>query len=203
MSDEHEIEVSEGGKRIVNMVELAYVLDKSTKALNEEIRNDPDFPVLERGSHGVPYRFDLDAVILHRQEKSRQKDEADHARREELRQWQLDLYGASPAADKGVTPRERIALADAVTKEDYNRKIRDELLEKWRVAEKLRKAFGRMQRGFRQIAPEFARELGLERAQRIALDGMIRETVNKTIDEVQELLRSDEDEDNNASASAA
>ena len=206
VSDTQAAEATEGGesRRIVNLVELAFVLDISTKALTEQIRQDPEFPVEERGSHGVPYKFDLDKVLPHREEKRREKDAAEHARREELRQWQLDLYGEAPEADQGITPRERIALADAVTKEDYNRKIRNELLEKWRVAEKLRKAFGRMQKGFRQIAPEFARELGLERPQRIALDAMIRETVNATIDEVQALLRTDDDdEDGDASANAA
>jgi len=47
---------------IVNLRELAEIMGVSDNTLRELIRADGNFPVLGRGSHGVPYEFSVSAV---------------------------------------------------------------------------------------------------------------------------------------------
>ncbi len=57
--------------RTVNRAQLCVELGRSRQWVDARITDDPDFPVLQRGSRGVSYAFDLDQVRTYLQAEDR------------------------------------------------------------------------------------------------------------------------------------
>lgn len=188
-----ETQVVDRAARTLNMSELAHVLGMSLPTLRGYLQKYPDFPVERRGDKGDPYAFDFDAVRVWLDRHDAGKKEAEEARREQLELLGAEIYGASPAAAEGkvLTPAERKTLAEAVRAEDYNRVKRGELLERREIAYQLRQAFAKMQKGLRRIPHDFARETGIERGARLALENLIRQRTNEMIEALLPLLEGD------------
>lgn len=180
MSSENDTATPEEGRRIVSQAELAYIRGCSSNALREFIRNHPDFPVLRRGSNGVAYEFDLDKVLAWYAAHDEAKSEKQRKRQAELDLWRRDFYGEEQTDEDAIklSPAERKLLADAVRVEDYNRKIRQELIERAPVEAILNEASIRLRKSLLQIPIEFARARGLDRDDRLALERMIRNKLN-------------------------
>jgi phage terminase Nu1 subunit (DNA packaging protein) len=172
------------GLRIVNLSELAMILDISSTALTDQIRRDQTFPVLERGSNGVAYRFDLDAVKAYRDAKQAAIDEATARRNADLAKWRLDFYGetADPEESFTLSPAERRAEADAIRLEDYNRRQRGELVERSALISALASAVMALRQGLLPLATDFAKRHGLTREQRIELEGQIGARIDQLSD---------------------
>ena len=175
--------------RTVNLTELASVLGMSDNALRALIRNNPEFPVLSRGSSGVPYEFDIDAVIAWRQEHEAAILAAEEARNNQLDLLRAEIYGPSSENEpKGLTPDQRRKLADATRMEDYNRVRRKGLLERAPLKAILSAVWVEHQRTLRQLPIEFARRVGLESEDRGILKEMVDEKLHKMSREFGEQL---------------
>lgn len=98
---------------IVNLGELASMPGLPNEhQLRKLIRDNPDFPVIDRGAKGSAYEFDLGAVVQWLQQYQASEAEADRARGEETRQLAMVLLGSDAASGDrpvGLTSSERRA----------------------------------------------------------------------------------------------
>lgn len=179
---------------MVNQSELAAVLDVSLPTLRDMIKRHDDFPVVRRGDNGVAYEFDLVEVKGWMDRHAAAKSEAQDRRQATLAQMRLDVFGDPGEGDEttGLSPTERRAEIEAQFRADQLRRARGELLTAAEVDQVLRQALAELAKGLRQIAPAIAREQGLDRPVRLAMEAAIREKTNAAIDRVQELLRADD-----------
>ena len=76
---------------VVNLGKLARRLGTTTRTLRKVIKTNRDFPVLSRGSSGVPYRFDLGKVQDWWAEDNRKLSEGAEARRVQLERWRIEI----------------------------------------------------------------------------------------------------------------
>ena len=179
--------------RIVNQAELADLLEISVPTLRELIKKNADFPIETEGDHGVAYEFDAGKVAAWRVEHEKQIAAAMAARDDKLSQMRLELFPTeNPNADAGLS-------AEALIKElELRKRWREEeahsgnLLEKSEVDRVLRQALVELQKGMRQIGPDLARDMGLDRTVRAALEARIRARMNGLIDRIQDLVRGDD-----------
>ena len=102
----------------VNLEEMAGMLRVSLPTLRALIKRHADFPVVEEGRNGVPWHLDPEAVIAFVKQK-REAEAAEKAERDELlAQFRLPVDDVLPAEDRGITPAERLKLAQAMRVED-------------------------------------------------------------------------------------
>lgn len=85
---------------IVNQTQLAEVLGMTGRNLVETyVKPDPDFPILERGSEGKGYRYDLNKVLAHLVKRTR----AMIAANEKRNIAQAERLGVTvPEEDRGI-----------------------------------------------------------------------------------------------------
>jgi predicted DNA-binding transcriptional regulator AlpA len=163
-------------ERRVNLSELAYVVGLSDTTLQRLIRDNPDFPCNERGSNGVPYQFEVDAVAAWL--KARKDRDDDHARRrkEQLAQYRLELFGENdPNAELAdLSPADRRAEIAARFDEDRLRRARGELIDRDGLVASLGQAIVAVRSDLERLPEHFAREVNLSRADRVILDRMLR-----------------------------
>lgn len=180
--------------RVVNMSELADMLGMSLPTLRDLIKRNDDFPVQRRGDNGVAYEFDAVEVKAWLDRHAAAKADAEDRRKADLAQMRLDVFGDTGEGDEttGLSPTERRAEIEAQFRADQLRQSRGELLMAADVDRLLRQAFAELAKGLRQIAPTIAREQGLDRTVRLAMDAAIREKTNAAIDRVQELMADDD-----------
>jgi len=89
---------------IVNKAELASIIGVSLPTMESMIRKDADFPIVQRGSNGVAWQFDTDAVRQHMTAVRERELAAAEAREAELAQvvlpgLDLELPASGKAAD--------------------------------------------------------------------------------------------------------
>jgi len=185
--------VADDSARTLNMSELAYVIGVSLPTLRQLIQRHGDFPIERRGDKGVDYQFHIDAVRSWMERHEAEKAAAEEDRRKQLDLLASEIYGAPPeGAGPALSPAERKQLAEAVRAEDYNRIKRGDLLERHDVSYRLRQALAHFQKKLRQIPADLARESGIERGLRQALDNLIRQRVNEAIETLLPLLADDD-----------
>lgn len=181
-------------RRLVNQTELADVMGISTITLRDLIRKNPDFPVEARGDHGVAYEFDIDQVQAWRQQNQADIAAMSASRVEELKQMRLNWAGEPVVDDPtmGLSPTDRRAELDAQRAHDVMAAQRGALLAKSDVDHAVRQALSELTKGLRQVGADLARDHGLSREQRIALDARIRQAMNQTTDKLQPMLADDD-----------
>lgn len=182
--------------RIVNLTEMAELLGITTPTLREWVRRF-DVPIESRGSHGTAYEFDVLAVkAWQEQHQAKLREEAEQ-RQAQLRQQRLDLFGDDIDDDPTVelSPTERRAEIEAQKAADLLRLARGELLRRADVDAQLRVVLAELTKGLRQLGPDLAREHGLDRELRIAIDASTRRLFNAVIDRCQDLLAEERDAD--------
>jgi len=110
--------------RIVNMGELADIMDISVPTLRTLLKKTPDSPVVTVGANGAPWDFDVDAMHAWHVEHEAAIAAA------ERQQMRLELFGDDRPADElsGRSPSERKAEIEAQMREDQVRRARGELI---------------------------------------------------------------------------
>lgn len=107
---------------LVNKRELAKILKCSLPTVGALVDRYADFPVERRGSNGVEWQFDPEAVTTFLQQKREEETaaaaEAHQQRAELLDQFRLPIDDIAPSDDAGLTPQQRLASARARQIED-------------------------------------------------------------------------------------
>lgn len=101
----------------VNKRELARLLKCSLPTLDRLIDDNPDLPIERRGSNGVEWEFDPEAVVGFIADRREAEKQAGAARSELLRQFTLPFEQTEPEGARDLSPSERKNLADALSKE--------------------------------------------------------------------------------------
>lgn len=102
----------------VNLEEMADKLRVSLPTMRRLVKRYDDFPVVARGSNGVPWQFDPAAVIAFVQAK-RAEEAAGRAERDSLlAQISLPIEELVPPEERGATADERLKIARAMKAED-------------------------------------------------------------------------------------
>jgi len=166
----------------VNKRELARrILSCSLPTLNDLIERYNDFPVLERGSNGVEWKFDANAVVeflaRKREEERRQSEE----RSDLFRQFSLPIDEIAPDEARGLSPTQRGQLAKARLAE---RKLAIEsglLLQAAETRQVIQVALARLGKSLDGLPTQLGREFNLPeevvRSMRGRLDDFRRGTV--------------------------
>lgn len=98
---------------IVNKDGLARFLRMSLPTLRDRLADDPEIPVLRRGSNGVPWEFDALAVQAHFERRARERVEAEAQRRAQLAAIRVRLGQPEAPADPAMPPMAAAAPREA------------------------------------------------------------------------------------------
>ena len=102
----------------VNLEEMAAKLRVSLTTLREWMRRHPAFPVVAEGRSGVPWQLDPAEVIAFIDQK-RGEEAANKAQRDDLlAQMPLPMEDLLSPEERGMSPAERLKVAQAMLKED-------------------------------------------------------------------------------------
>lgn len=177
----------EPGKLTVNKRELAKLIECSLPTLNELIDRYADFPVAKRGSNGVEWEFDAQAVIEFLGEKKDAETRAATERANLFKQFSLPIDAQAPEGSTELSPTQRKAIAEARIKE---RRLAIEtglLADVPQLRQNQTLVIARLGRFFDNLPPQLAREFNLPeevmRAMRKRLDDQRRSFVAE-IDEL-------------------
>jgi len=94
-----------------NLNEMADVLGVSVPTLRETIKKYPDLPILARGSNGVPWQFDPEAVTRFLLAQRQAEERAATERFAQLDQFRLPIDDMPEESGKGFTPQQELAIA--------------------------------------------------------------------------------------------
>lgn len=161
---------------IVNLGELAEMMGVSEKTLAALIHDNADsFPVVARGSKGVPYEFEPAAVARWWRDHKTAVDDATAKRRAQLAQMRLDLFAMEDESPElhGLTPAERKAEMEARLLEIKLRERTGQLVEAGPLGALLAEIAIGFRTGMMQVPIEFARAEQLTREQRTRLNHLI------------------------------
>lgn len=175
----------EPAQRVCNLSELAFVTGVSATTLSKWAREQSDFPVAERGSNGRAYQFDAAAVQAWIDNHKAEADAEAEARQAQLALWRADMYGDDPNPEhRPLTASERKAEAEAALAEDKVRRLRGELVELAPLEVCLTQALVELRNALSQVAAEVAREHGLPRETRIAMQNAVEHRMNAFADQI-------------------
>ncbi len=132
--------------------ELHLKLGVSRPTLDAWIDRYPDFPIVERGTNGTPYRFDPVAVIAFLKAKQDEQAKRNAERDEQLAQLVLPLDRPSSEPGKIISAEERLKEAKANAAEIALGK------EVGPLEEKLLYTFGELNRHLTAFIRQLARE---------------------------------------------
>jgi hypothetical protein len=169
----------------VSLAEASELFDISETTLRKYAR-DPSFPVLSRGSHGVPYELDPFAVKGWLEKRSDDLERATHERAEELAQMRLELFGGDTSPEES----ERLKLSGRQRKEEAAaeleliklRRVKGELLERSAVEHCQAVAYTELRNELMAVADSVARLLSLDRSARNVIDEAIRSALERAVE---------------------
>ena len=98
---------------LVNKAELAEALGVSLPTIGALLKRYPDMPVVEPGTNGSAWKFDLVAVTAFVAERKAEEARGKTARSDLLAQFSLPIDDITPDFDQALKPAERLALARA------------------------------------------------------------------------------------------
>lgn len=102
----------------VNLEQMADALRVSLPTMRKLVKRYEDFPVVARGSNGVPWQFDPAAVVAFVRDQRAAEAAANAAKDELLAQISLPLEEAVPPEERALSASDRLKNAQAMMKED-------------------------------------------------------------------------------------
>jgi phage terminase Nu1 subunit (DNA packaging protein) len=138
--------------------ELHLKLGVSRPTLDAWIDRYPDFPIVERGTNGTPYRFDPVAVIAFLKAKQEEQAKRNAERDEQLAQLVLPLDRPNNEPGKIISAEERLKEAKANAAEIALGKELGTLVQVGPLEEKLLHTFGELNRHLTAFIRQLARE---------------------------------------------
>lgn len=130
---------------------MAQALRVSVPTLRALIKRHDDFPVVERGAKGVPWQFDPAEVIAFVKRKKDEEAAAGAAKDDLLAQFSMPLEDVVPIEERGLSPTDRRALAQAMLKEDELAKQRGFLVLKTDLRVTLTECWAQLGQGLQAI----------------------------------------------------
>jgi hypothetical protein len=168
----------EEARFLVNQTELVQIAGISAPTLRDYMRKYPEtFPIVEGGSNGRDYVFDVREVRKFLDGLEEEKRQAEAKRRAELADLQRDFFGEA-LEDEGaleLTPDQRKKLADAKHAENRLSEQQGQLVKAAEVRQAVERAFLQLRRRLEGLGQEIAKTYGLDRPARIAIDERVRE----------------------------
>jgi phage terminase Nu1 subunit (DNA packaging protein) len=149
---------------LVNKRELAPRLNCSVPTVDALISRYPDFPVVQRGTNGRPWVFDLEEVVTFLRERRAVEVNAATERDNLLQQFTLPFLEEEVPAGGGnsrITPAARRQLALAVREERKNAIDAGLLVSAPRMQVVLGQAFDRLGRMLDILPKDMGRQFGL------------------------------------------
>jgi len=172
---------------LINRDQMARQLGCSLPTLDAMIKRWADFPVVERGDRGRPWKFDAEAVILFLQEK-REEEERNQLEKNELLA-QLTLPVDAPAPNYG-----NVDVKDLINAAKLRKLEREEAIEKrflvrtHEVRDALEKALRRYGQAQDSAVDRVARAHNLPHAVKRALAAEFAEARTAFVRDAQEFL---------------
>lgn len=160
---------------IVNKAELEILVGQAAPTLLKLMRKHPDFPVEERGSGGVPYKFSVTAVAAFLKTHSEETAELKAERDAKLAQWRLELFGGETADDddRNLPPRERLEMIRAETEAMNLARARGELTRADHVRHCVETAFATLRKELNDTGAQLAKDRGFDRKDGVAIQAEI------------------------------
>ena len=174
---------------IVNLDEMAGILQCSLPTMRKLSRIE-GFPIIERGSNGVPWRLDSDAVIAWATARREAEEAAGAARSAELAQLTLpeNILGADQSS---IPATERLKHAQAIRAETLNAKEAGFLVSTADMRARLTNAWPTLMQAMLAMPQQLGRRHSLPdpvvRDMRRYVEEQLRETVRR----LQDLLPED------------
>lgn len=169
---------------VLNKTQLARALDTSEPTLDRWIADG--MPVLETGSNGRSYQFQLSHCFAWRQGRVAEKYAADEKAERAVRQMRLALVGGAIGdSERGLPPKERAELYLAETRWMEMARTRGELVPYGEVVDVLDKLMSLVRAAIEGMPDRIKREAELSQAQLhtvVAIGDDIIDDLGRTID---------------------
>jgi phage terminase Nu1 subunit (DNA packaging protein) len=160
---------------LVNLGELATVLELSPVTIRKLIDRHADFPIEERGDHGRAYTFDARAVKRWLDGHREAADQAATARRAEIAQLQLELTGGAVAdGQPTLTAKQRLEALEAAYAEAKWLEAKGALVRVEDVRDAVEQALGGLRAELMRLPDALARQLDLDREGRRRVEDLVR-----------------------------
>jgi phage terminase Nu1 subunit (DNA packaging protein) len=173
---------------LINKAELADILGVSLPTLNDWIKKDPAFPVETRGSNGVEWKFDPDAVIDYRRLQNEAEIAEANIRRERLDQYRLPLGGVSEPSSGAFTPQQELALVRKRQLEMEMAKEAGFLMQAVEVRQQFRAVVGQISRALGSLPGQIGRQFGLPEATILSMRDAVEDHQRNMVREMRGLL---------------
>jgi len=175
---------------VLNRGQLARALGKTEPTIDRWMQEG--MPVLDEGSNGRAYSFQLSECYAWMQERDEAARHQEEAQERIVRQMQLALIGGKEGdTERSLPPSERMKVYAAESQWQELALRRGELVEASSVLDLVETIFGLMRQGIETLPDTLARECGLdgsqtERAVRVGDDILqeIARSVDKFADEM-------------------
>jgi phage terminase Nu1 subunit (DNA packaging protein) len=163
-------------ERIANRSEMARLLEVSEPTFDRFM--DRGMPILQRGSTGKPYQFDVEAVITWYRGEIERDEAAAAARAADLTQLSMELNGGAAAEIEGVAPglsgKARIEALQGALLQDKLEQQRGKLIPVEDVRADYTALFSRLRQRLLSLPVMLVRSAGLTPSQAATVDADVR-----------------------------
>jgi phage terminase Nu1 subunit (DNA packaging protein) len=171
----------------VNKVELSKILQCSLPTLDRLLeRHAADFPIVARGSNGVEWKFDAEAVLAFLQAREAAAAAAGRARDDLMRQYTLP--GTDDADSGTLSPANLLKLAQLRRLEREEQKEAGFLLQTTEVRPLLTNALAKFNRDLGTAIRQGMREHNVPDTTIRSVEARIAEAQRRIVAELQNLL---------------
>lgn len=177
----------------VNKRELAArILNCSLPTLDRLLEDYRDFPVITRGSNGVEWEFDPEAVqeFLRQQRANEQRDAEKRA--DLFKQFSLPIDDLPGNEGADLSPKQRAELARARLIEQKVAKESGFLISVSELRPKLSMTFDRLGRALNALPDQISREFGLPEEVTRRIKGAIDDMRRSFVEDMQQALRAEQ-----------
>lgn len=158
---------SDGERYLVNKAQLSQILGVSESTLTKWIAAYADFPVENRGSHGVAYEFDVRKVKAWIDRHEAEAEGARQAEQERVAQLKLEFIGDDGLGlgeeGRKLTPKEEQELIAARMAALRLSREQGQILNRADVEESIGEAFRVFREEVEALPQKMAREFALSR----------------------------------------